>query len=126
VTIVEKGAWIAALLLLPACHPSTAIGGPVSNRTLHDGVYRGSFENINRATVAITVEGGRIVHVELVVLDASPVGMKAKAVIPRRIVEEQSTYVDVVSGASEASRVIMNATEIAVQASEDAASHPGR
>ena len=115
------GRAIAALLValsmaLGGCKMAPIIGGPLEGPKLADGVYTGSSRNgPNKAEVRVTVRGGRIAEVELVKHFASSRGHKADAVIPRRIVERQSTDVDAVSGATNSSRVIMNAAHEALQ-----------
>ena len=119
------GAWgrrsFAAVLVvcsvaLCGCKMAPIIGGPLEEPKLADGVYGGSYRNgPNRAEVRVTVRDGRIAEVELVKHVASWKGHKADAVIPGRIVEQQSTDVDAVSGATNSSRVIMNAAHQALQ-----------
>lgn len=99
------------------CSSVTAVGGPIEHARLHNGVFEGSAEHINKATVRLVVEGQRVTAVTLEALDASPFGQKAREPIPRRILEQQSTKVDVISGATEASNIIMNAAEAALQKS---------
>lgn len=99
------------------CASVAAVGGPIDRTRLHDGVFEGSAEHINKATVRVVVDGQRVTGVTLEAFDASPIGQKAREPIPCRILEQQSTKVDVVSGATEASNIIMNAAEAALQKS---------
>jgi uncharacterized protein with FMN-binding domain len=108
---------IVTLVLVAGCAPVAARGGPIDASRLSDGTYTGSAKHIDAATAQVTVRDHRVTDVKLVSFFASPVGQKARDVIPRRIVEQQSTRVDVVSGATEASDVIMNAADEAVRKS---------
>lgn len=90
-------------------------GARIDATRLHDGTYRGSAEHLDRAEVTITVADRRVTEVRLDELKATAHGQPAREVIPKRIVDLQSTKVDAVSGATEASNVIMNAAEAAVQ-----------
>ena len=58
---------------------------------------------------------GRIAEVKLARHMASWKGKRADIIIPERIVSEQSTRVDVVSGATNSSIVIMNAVQTALE-----------
>ncbi len=117
---------LALLMLgLTGCKTVPSQGAPVDASRLTDGQFTGSAANIDKATVTITVEKQRITAVRIDDFEASPIGAKARDVIPKRIVEQQSTKVDVVSGATEGSNVIMNAANAAV-AKSYAANAPGR
>jgi uncharacterized protein with FMN-binding domain len=107
------GSFVAAI----GCTPVSAVGGPVDSQRLRDGVFQGSAAHIDKATVHLLVQNQRIAKVTLVAFNASPMGKKAREPIPRRIVEQQSTKVDVVAGATEASNIIMNAVDDAVRKS---------
>jgi uncharacterized protein with FMN-binding domain len=114
---VRRGALSLVALLVAACAPAAASGGPIDARRLNDGVFSGSAGHVDKATVTITVQDHRVTSVKLDSFFASPIGQPARDVIPQRIVERQSTKVDVVSGATEASNVIMNAAQEAVKKS---------
>jgi len=93
-----------------------SIGGPVRAGALADGVYEGEYKSFpNSAKVRVKVARGRISDVEILSHFASGIGHRADDVIPGRIVEEQSTAVDAVTGATNSSRVIMNAVEVALR-----------
>ncbi|MHC4972069.1 MAG: FMN-binding protein [Planctomycetota bacterium] len=103
------------LLWVVGCVTGT-VGGPVRAGELSDGVYEGEAKSFpNKAKVRVTVQRGRIHDVEILSHFASGIGHKADDVIPQRIVEEQSTAVDAVTGATNSSRVIMNAVEAALK-----------
>jgi len=109
---------LAAILILcfAGCQIATLIGTPVDAEKLKDGVYEGEYrKGINKAVVKVTIADCRIADIELVNHFASWKGKKASEVIPQRIISQQSTMVDAVSGATNSSRVIMNAVQIAVE-----------
>jgi uncharacterized protein with FMN-binding domain len=94
------------------------VGGPVDSGRLHDGVFEGEYrDGPNRAEVAVTIEDGHIVDIDVKRNVASWIGKKANPAVPRRIVAQQSTVVDAVTGATHSSNVIMNAVEKAVRKS---------
>jgi uncharacterized protein with FMN-binding domain len=104
------------ILVLTGCAIAPVIGSRIQHERLMDGVYEGSYRSLpNSAVVKVTITEGRIVNVELVKHFASWKGKKVTEVIPRRIVLEQSTVVDAVTGATNSSRVIMNAVQRAVE-----------
>jgi uncharacterized protein with FMN-binding domain len=89
--------------------------GPVDHEKLVDGVYEGRDKaGPNKALVKVTVKDKRIARIEIVKHRAWK-GRKAESIIPRRIIENQSTKVDAVSGATNSSRVIMNAVQKAIE-----------
>ena len=107
----------AGLVLSSAgCQIAPLMGTPVVSEGLIDGVYEGEYrKGINNVVVKLTIADGRITDIELVKHFASWIGNNANTVIPARIVEQQSTRVDAVSGATNSSRVIMNAVQIAIE-----------
>jgi uncharacterized protein with FMN-binding domain len=109
---------LAACLILSfaGCQIAPLMGTPVEPEGLKDGVYEGEYKKgINKAVVKVTIADGRIAEIELVKHTASWIGKKANEIIPQRIVEQQSTQVDAVSGATNSSRVIMNAVQMAIE-----------
>lgn len=101
--------------VLVACMASR-VGRPVHPGELRDGTYAGEWSSFpNKAHVQVTVQDGRILEVVLVSHRASSIGHKVDAIIPLRIVQEQSTKVDAVTGATNSSHVIMNAVEQALE-----------
>jgi len=98
------------------CHAAPITGDDLEGKKLIDGVYEGSSRNgPNSAAVKVTIYEGRIAEVKLVGHMASWKGKRADILIPQRITAEQSTRVDVVSGATNSSIVIMNAVQTAVE-----------
>jgi uncharacterized protein with FMN-binding domain len=106
---------LAAAALAVACSMAPVLGREVRTGSIPDGVYEGRYRSPpNSARVQVDIEGGRIARVTLLHHGASWIGAKAAPVIPGRIVEKQSTDVDAVSGATNSSRVIMNAVQDAL------------
>ena len=98
------------------CTMAPIKGAEIEPERLVDGVYEGSYRHgPNSVVVEVTVSQGRIVDIELVKHFASWKGDKANDLIPQRIIAEQSTDVDSVSGATNSSRVIMNAVQNALE-----------
>lgn len=107
-------AFLTCSLFVYSCTPAVIIGGKVEQDQLKDGIYEGSFKHgPNSATVKVTIKNSKILDVEILKHDAWK-GKKADPIIPRRIVDAQSTDVDVVTGATNSSRVIMNAVQNAI------------
>jgi uncharacterized protein with FMN-binding domain len=120
--------WVLSVLaacFLTGCKSAAVTGGPVDGSRLADGVFRGECKaGPNKAVVDVTVTDRQIVRVTLIEHDAWK-GHKADSLIAARIVENQSTRVDAVSGATNSSNVIMNAVEAAVAKSRAQASPAG-
>ena len=116
--IVKSGYCLACcvvMLLVSSCSKTVTIGGAVQHAKLIDGVYEGSYTGgPNSAVVNVTIQGQKITAIEIVKHDALK-GKKAEPIIPQRIIEQQSTVVDAVSGATNSSAVIMNAVQVALE-----------
>lgn len=113
-----------------ACSMAPIIGGKVSSNHLTDGSYEGKFTKFpNSARVRVIIEKGRIKRVVLLNHGSSWIGFRAEELILERILSEQSTEVDAITGATFSSRVIMNATHMAIQQAmvteEPASAGPG-
>lgn len=107
---------VGLILSSSGCQIAPLMGTPVGPEGLKDGVYEGEYKKgINKAVVKVIITDDRIVEIELVKHTASWIGKKANEIIPQRIVEQQSTQVDAVSGATNSSRVIMNAVQKAIE-----------
>lgn len=79
-----------------------------------DGVYKGSHKVFPvEAEVRVTIENHKIIGIELV-KHFNGQGTAAE-VIPDRVTEAQSLKVDIVSGATYSSKVILKAIENALQ-----------
>jgi uncharacterized protein with FMN-binding domain len=98
--------------------PAKSEGGVIDTSHLSDGIYQGQFRSgPNRAEVEVTIRDHRIAEIRVVRNVASWIGKNAEPAVPERIIAAQSTDVDVVTGATHSSRVIMNAVEDAVRKS---------
>ena len=88
--------------------------GKVDHQKLVDGTYEGNYRRGPvKVRVKITIESHRISSIDLIEHDTWR-GKEAEKIIPDRIIQEQSTEVNTVSGATMSSRVIMNAVQNAV------------
>ena len=88
--------------------------GKVDHQRLIDGIYEGSYRRgPMKARVKVTIENQRISSVDLLEHDTWK-GKEAEKIIPDRIIQEQSTEVNTVSGATMSSQVIMNAVQNAL------------
>lgn len=106
-------------LLLGSCATTKVdtpiIGGPVEAKKLVDGVYEGQYKGgLNEAVVNVTINNQKIDKIEIVKHNAWK-GKKAEPIIPQRIINQQSTAVDAVTGATNSSKVIMNAVQNAIE-----------
>ena len=108
-------ALLMGALLLLGCAETLIIGSDLDRTGLVDGVYEGSYSGgPNSAVVKVTIKDRTIVNIEIVTHRAWK-GRKAESTILKRIVENQSTDVDAVTGATNSSRVIMNAVQKAIE-----------
>jgi uncharacterized protein with FMN-binding domain len=97
------------------CAQAPVIGGPLDRAGLVNGIYEGSYrEGPNSALVRVTIKSNAIVSIEIIEHQAWR-GKQAEVAVLNRIVAAQSTDVDAVSGATNSSRVIMNAVHKAVE-----------
>ena len=100
---------------LPGCAQTSVNGAPIDHGRLEDGTYEGSYRGgPNKASVRVTIENGKIVNIDILEHQAWR-GHIAEAPIVERIIDHQSTKVDAVSGATNSSRVIMNAVQTALE-----------
>ena len=107
---------ICLYLTIAGCQIAPLIGSEIEADKLKDGIYEGFYrKGLNKAVVKVTIAGGRIVDVECLEHLASWKGKKVEVIIPQRIIAEQSTRVDAVTGATNSSRVIMNAVQRALE-----------
>ena len=113
-TILFKIHCILILIVSSSCAVTPKIGGPITQQ-LRDGLYEGSYTGgPNKAVVQVKIESNRVVGIKLVEHRAFR-GVKADPIIQERIIGNQSTDVDAVSGATNSSYVIMNAVQKAVE-----------
>jgi uncharacterized protein with FMN-binding domain len=114
--------WATAVFLmgniaLSGCAHTPVMGAPLDPAKLVDGIYEASYKGgPNKAVVRVTIQDQKIVHIEIVE-HWQLMGKKAERPIIERIIAHQSTKVDAVSGATNSSRVIMNAVQRAVEKS---------
>ena len=102
--------------LASGCGMAMVTGGPLFPERLRDGTFEGFASSWpNSAKVRVAISGGKIVRIELLSHFSSWIGNRAETAVPARIVERQSTDVDAVTGATNSSRVIMNAVQNAVE-----------
>ena len=106
---------LVGALLLFGCAETLIIGSDLDRTGLVDGVYEGSYSGgPNSVLVKVTIKDSTIVNIEIVRHRAWK-GRKAESTILRRIIENQSTDVAAVTGATNSSRVIMNAVQKAIE-----------
>ena len=108
------GILLIILVAFSACWKALIVGGTINHLYLMDGVYEGrDSHGPNKVVVRVTIEDNRIAKIEVL----QNWGMRAKRTVPAipdRIIKEQSTQVDAVTGATNSSHVIMNAVHNAV------------
>lgn len=104
----------AMLFVSVSCRTYEAAGGPARNGRLADGTYRGSARYWPvRVEVDVTIEDEIITDIRLI-RHRRGWGEKAEGPTIERILREQSTDVDAVTGATGSSVAIMNAVEDAL------------
>ncbi len=110
ITVILIGA-----MLLTGCQTAPMLGAPVDSARLTDGTYEGSYRGgPNKAVVKVTIKDHAIADIEVLENQAWR-GKKAAKPIVQRIIAQQSTRVDAVSGATNSSNVIMNAVQNAIE-----------
>ena len=110
--IIAVGIFLAAFI---GCAGPRIAGGPISGDSLKDGTYDGEAkEGPVSVSAKVTIENRRITGIDLI-SHRTWKGKAAEKTIPERIIENQSTNVDAVSGATRSSIAIMNAVEDALQ-----------
>jgi uncharacterized protein with FMN-binding domain len=112
--------FLAVTFLSPGCAViPPPMGKKIDSEKIKDGIYQGQYTSGPVKVVAkVKIRNQSVVDIELL-QHRTWKGKKAETIIPNRIIEEQSTRVDVVSGATISSRVIMNAVQHAI----DTAAH---
>jgi len=101
--------------LLSGCAETPVAGGPLDHARLRDGTYEGSYRGgPNKAAVQVTIKDNNIVTIDILQHQAWR-GVIAEKTVVARIIANQSTRVDAVSGATNSSRVIMNAVQNAIE-----------
>ena len=106
---------LAVAIVLAGCARPRMNRGPVLKEKLVDGVYRASCVQFpNRAVVEVTIRDHRIADIQ-VVSHLAWKGKKAEVPIAERMIESQSTQVDAVTGATNSSKTIMKAVQMAIE-----------
>jgi uncharacterized protein with FMN-binding domain len=106
---------LGSLFCLFSCSMAQVTGDGIDSEKLNDGEYDGRYSKFpNSAEVKVRIYSGKISDIILTDSSGSWIGHKADRIIPERIIEKQSTNVDAVTGATNSSRVIMNAVQDAV------------
>jgi uncharacterized protein with FMN-binding domain len=101
--------------LIIGCAAPRATGGPVSRDELKDGIYNGEAkEGPVKVLAKVTIDNQRVTGIKLI-SHRTWKGKAAEKEIPDRIINNQSTAVDAVSGATMSSVAIMNAVEDALR-----------
>lgn len=118
--INKKYIILFVFIFIIGCATTQAVQrGSVSKTLLHDGVFNAEArKGPVKAIVAVTIKNNTILSVNIL-KHRTMGGHEAEAVIPKRIVQSQSTDVDIVSGATYSSLAIMNATQRAINQSAD-------
>ncbi len=125
--ILYRTILLLLLFLLQAACVTDRIGRKVAPGELADGFYEGEFSSFpNIAHVLVVIEDGRIKDVELLDHGGSWIGHRADVDVPIRIIVQQSTSVDAVTGATNSSHVIMNAVEEALKKARGEIQDPNR
>lgn len=110
---------IAGLCLLQAgyCILQNGEGSSQNEGQFTDGVYEGKGMGYNGETqVKVTISSGEITNIEIVnYVDDEYFFQQAADIIPQLIVEQQSTDIDAVSGATYSSKGILSAVEDALR-----------
>ena len=113
--IIAGFAFLICGTLFFSCASTPVIGGPVDPAKFANGTYEGSYRGgPNKAIVEVTIKDNAIVNIKIIQHQAWK-GKKAEETIVERIIARQSTRVDAVSGATNSSRVIMNAVQLAIE-----------
>ncbi len=117
-TFSKKTLYAMCLILLAGCAATAIVHrGSISQKKLQDGVYSADYrKGPVKAVIEVEIKKNKILSVNILE-HRTMRGQKAEAVIPNRIVQAQSTDVDVVSGATYSSLAIMNAAQLAIDKS---------
>ena len=114
----QEAAFLLSILggVCLGCAPKRASLGPVESSRLREGIYQGScLWAPCQAKVQVTVAQGKVEKIEIL-RHVRGKGKPGEQVVPR-ILDQQSTQVDTVSGATRSSLVILHAVQEAIEAS---------
>ena len=107
--------YLLILSLIIGCAAAKIVGGPILKNSLKDGIYDGKAKvGPVKVLARVTIQNQRITNISLLEHRAWK-GRAAENIIPHKIIDEQSTKVDGVSGATVSSTAIMNAVDDAIQ-----------
>jgi len=102
-------------MLFLSCAMTSPPESSIDPAMLKDGIYEGTYRGgPNKAVVRVSIAEGKISSIQVVEHQAWR-GRKAEKPVVERIIATQSTSVDAVSGATNSSRVIMNAVQNALE-----------
>jgi uncharacterized protein with FMN-binding domain len=108
-------AFLLILSLIIGCAAPKIVGGPILKNSLKDGIYDGKAKvGPVKVLARVTIQNQRITNISLLE-HRTWKGREAENIIPHRIIDEQSTKVDAVSGATVSSTAIMNAVDDAIK-----------
>ena len=106
---------LLVLSLIIGCAAAKIVGGPILKNSLKDGIYDGKAKvGPVKVLARVTIQNQRITNISLLE-HRTWKGGAAENIIPHKIIDEQSTKVDAVSGATVSSTAIMNAVHDAIQ-----------
>ena len=89
-------------------------GRPIDRAGLKEGIYDGAYKwGPNKVKVQVSIARNEITDIKIIE-HTNLKGKKAEESVIKRIIENQSTDVDAVGGATNSSHVIMNAVQEAV------------
>ena len=107
--------FIVVLSLIIGCAVPKIVGGLILKDSIKDGIYDGEARvGPVKVLARVTIQNQRVTNIGLLE-HRNWKGKAAENIIPRRIIDEQSTKVDAVSGATVSSTAIMNAVNDAIQ-----------
>jgi uncharacterized protein with FMN-binding domain len=111
-----KGLYLfLSCMLFLSCAMTPPPESSIDPALLKDGIYEGSYRGgPNKAVVRVSIVKRKISSIQVLEHQAWR-GRKAEKPVVERIIATQSTSVDAVSGATNSSRVIMNAVQNAVE-----------
>jgi uncharacterized protein with FMN-binding domain len=125
--MVSRCTWplLFALSFIIGCAAAKIVGGPILKNSLKDGIYDGKARvGPVKVLARVTIQNQRIKNIRLLE-HRNWKGSAAENIIPHRIIDEQSTKVDAVSGATASSAAIMNAVDDAIQMAKQAGQEKG-
>lgn len=116
----KKWIYVVCLLFFIGCATTAAVQrGSISQKRLQDGVFNAHYrKGPVKAVVEVEIKNNKIFSVNIL-NHRTMRGRKAETIIPDRMLQSQSTDVDIVSGATYSSLAIMNAAQRAIDKSAE-------